>query len=99
MFYAVGGDSGYELEGCSNGTLGVVLVRHRCSPYRHHGVPDELLDHPAIAGDYGAGDVEVGGEKLPDLFGVLRLRERCEADEIAEQDRDVAQLRRPGTAR
>ena len=98
MREAVAGDGRDELEAGPDGTLGVVLLRDRCAPDRHDGVADELLDDPAVAGDDGTGEVEVAREELSHLLGVVPLRERREADEIAEQDRDVAQLGRPRPA-
>ena len=41
-----GGD---EVERRPDGALGVVLVRDRRAPDRHHGVADELLDRAAVA--------------------------------------------------
>ena len=89
---AVGGDGRYELESCSDGSFGVVLLRHRCAPYRHDRVADELLDDAAVSGDYGPGELEVTRQELSYLLGVSFLRQWREADEVAEQHRDMAEL-------
>ena len=98
---AVGGDGRDELEAGPHRPLGVVLLRDRGAPDRHDGVADELLDDAAVAGDDGPGELEVTGEELSYLLGVSLLRERREADEVAEQHRDVAELggRRGGPLR
>ena len=44
----------------------------------------------AVTGDDGPGELEVAGEELPYLLGISSLREGREADEVAEQHRDVA---------
>ncbi len=49
------GDGGDEVERRPHGPLGVVLLRDRRPPDRHHGVADELLDRAAVALDHGAG--------------------------------------------
>ncbi len=54
--------------------------------------PMNFSTNPAVAGDDGAGDVEVGGEQLTDFFGILCLRHGGEADEVAEEDRDPPAL-------
>ena len=40
-----------QLERRADGALGVVLVRHRRAPDRHHGVADELLHDAAVTLD------------------------------------------------
>ena len=92
MLGAVGGDGRDELEAGPHGPLGVVLLRDRGAPDRHDGVADELLDDAAVAADDRPGELEVAREELADLLGVALLREGREADEVAEQHRDVAQL-------
>ena len=92
---AVGGDGRDELEAGPHGPLGVVLLRHGGAPDRHDGVADELLDDAPVAGDDGPGELEVAGKELPYLLGVTLLREGREADEVAEQHRDVAELGAP----
>ena len=89
---AVGGDGRDELEAGPHRPLGVVLLRDRGAPDRHDGVADELLDDAAVAADDGPGELEVAREELAHLLGVAFLRERREADEVAEQHRDVAEL-------
>ena len=71
----------------------VVLVGNGCSPHRHHGIADELLDRPAISLDERPGDLEVCGEELADLLGVPGLGQRSEPHQIRKQDRDEATLR------
>ena len=71
----------------THGALGVVLVRDRHAPHRHHRVTDELLDHPAIATDDHPALLEVRREQLPHLLGVLGLRQRREPHQIPEQHR------------
>jgi hypothetical protein len=88
----VGRDGGDELQAGADGSLGVVLLRGRHAPDGHDRVTDELLDDTAVAGDDAAGEVEVAGQELSNLLGVSRFGERCEADEVAEQDRHEPQL-------
>ena len=80
------GDSLGEVERGAHGTFGVVLGRDRRAPHGHHRVADELLDRAAVPADQRPGGLEVVGEKLSDLLGVARLRQRREADEVGEQD-------------
>ena len=91
---AVGGDGRDELEAGPDRSLGVVLLGDRGPPDRHDGVADELLDDAPVAADDGAGELEVAREELPHLLRVALLGERREADEVAEQHRDVAKLSR-----
>ena len=91
-FGPVRGDRRDELETGSHRAFGVVLLRHRRTPDGHDGVADELLDDAPVTPDDGAGELEVTREDFADLLGVAFLREGREADEVAEQHRDVAQL-------
>ena len=86
-------DSGDEVERGAHGALGVVLGRGRRAPDCHHRVADELLDRAAVEADQPAAGVEVAGEKLANLLRVARLRERREAHQVGEEDRDQAALR------
>ena len=79
-----------ELQARSDGSLCVILMRERRSPYRHHGVADELLHRPAIATDDVPGEVEIAAQQLPGLLRVAALGKRREPDEIGEEDRDEA---------
>ena len=92
MLGAVGGDGRDELEAGSHRPFGVVLLCDRGAPDRHDGIADELLDDAAVAADDGPGELEVARQDLSYLLGVAFLRERREADEVAEQHRDVAEL-------
>ena len=81
-----------QVECSANAPLGVLLGRHRSAPHCHHGIADELLDHAAVAGDDGLGDVEVAGQQFANVLWVTRLRDRGETDQIAEQHRAHASL-------
>ena len=81
-----------EVERGTDRPPGIVLERDRCAPDGHHRVADELLDDAAVGVDDGARHVEVAGQDLADLLRVALLGERGEADEVGEQDRDVAAL-------
>ena len=70
------GDGGDELERRADGALGVVLLRDRRAPDRHHGVADELLDRAAVALDQLPARVEVAREQLARVLGVARLGQR-----------------------
>src|SRR5437870_5433211 len=72
--------------------LGVVLVRRRRPPDRHHCVADELLDRAAVPLDQLAAGLEVAREQLSRVLGVARLGERGEPDEVGEENRDEASL-------
>ena len=82
-----------EVERCANGPLGVVLLRDRRSPDRHHRVADELLDRSAVALDERPRLLEVAGEELARLLRVPTLRGRGEADEVGEEHGDEPPLR------
>ena len=92
LLETVGGDGRDELEAGADRTLGVVLLGDGDPPDRHDGITDELLHDTAVAGDYRPGDVEIAREDLADLFWVPLLRKGREADEVAEQHRDVTEL-------
>ncbi len=81
-----------QLERRPDGSLGVVLVGDRGAPDRHHSVPDELLDRPAVPSDHVGRDLEVAGEQVARLFGVAAVRERREPDEVGEENGDEAAL-------
>jgi hypothetical protein len=87
---AKSGDRVDELEPGPHRSLGVVFLRGRRSPYRHHRVADELLHVSAVAADHGSSRVEVAGEQLAHLLGVARLRQWREPDEVGEKDGDEA---------
>ena len=57
------GDRGHQVQGCTDGPLGVVLGRRRRPPDGHDRVADELLDRAAVAGDQLAGELEVAREQ------------------------------------
>ena len=88
-----------ERERRADGALGVVLARDRRAPDGHHGVADELLDHPAVALDELAAALEVARQELADLLGVAVLGERREADEVGEQDETRRSSGRPARRR
>ena len=67
-------------------------MRDGRAPDGHDRVADELLDGPAVAADDLPRIVEVAREQLARLFWVAGLRERREADQIGEQDRDKPSL-------
>ena len=92
MLRTVGSDGRDELEAGPDGPLRVVFLSDRGAPDRHHGVADELLDGAAVAPDDRPGELEVARQDLAHLLGVALLREGREADEVAEQHRDVAKL-------
>jgi len=81
-----------KIEAGPDRSFRVVLLRHGRAPYRHDGVADELLDGPAVAIDQRARRVEVARQELADLFGVARLGERGEADQVGEEHRDELAL-------
>ena len=81
-----------QIERGPHGALGVVLVRHRRPPDRHHRVADELLHRAAVEPDQPLAGLEVAGEELAHVLGVARLGARREADEVGEEDRDEPPL-------
>ncbi len=78
---------------CPDRALGIILERHRCAPHGHHGVADELLDRPAVALDQRPATLEVPRQHLAYVVGIAMLRDRREANQVGEQDRDQATLR------
>ena len=83
-----------ELEGGPHRSLCVILAGDRGTPDRHHGITDEFLHGAAVAADDVAGDVEIAGQDLADILGVLLFGERSEPDEVREQHRDDPPLGR-----
>ena len=81
-----------DLEGRPDGALRVVLAGDRRAPDGHDGVPDELLDGAAVAGDDVAGEIEVRGQQFADRLGVAALGEAREPDEVGEEDGDEPSL-------
>jgi hypothetical protein len=82
-----------DFERRADSTLCVAFCRDRRSPYRHHRVADELLDDTAVAEDDRPRPLEIFREELPHLFGIARLRQRREADEVGEEQRADSPLR------
>ena len=99
LLASVGRHSRGELKAGAHSPLGVVLLRHRRSPDRHHRVADELLDDAAVTAHDGPGELEVTRQDLAYLLGIAPLGKGREADEVAEQHRDVAQLGRKPAGR
>ena len=85
-----------QLQSRPDRPLGVVLARHGRSPDSHHRIPDELLQCAAVAVNDRAAGIEVAAEKFPHILRVARLRECRVADDVDEQHRDEAQLRKIG---
>ncbi len=85
-----------QLQGGADRPLGVVLVRDGRPPDGHHRIADELLDGAPVPLDQVGGGREVSAEQLADMLRVAVLRERGEANEIREEHRDQASLRRRG---
>jgi hypothetical protein len=74
------------------GTLGIVFAGARPAEVDEKPIA-EILGHVAAPADHGAGG---GGvvlrQDLSPVFGVELLRERCRADEVAEEDGQLATL-------
>ena len=62
-----------QLEGCANGTLGVVLSGYRNTPDGHYRIADELLHGPAVSVNDRAALGEVAGEELSYILCIARL--------------------------
>ena len=75
-----------------HGPLGVVSVRDRRTEDRHHRIPDELLDVPAVRLDPLPGDRVVRAQGVADVLRVRVVRRRGEPLEVDEQDRDELPL-------
>ncbi len=88
-----------ELQAGADGPLRVVLACDGCPPDGHHRVADELLHPAAVPGDDVGGDVEVAGQELPRLLGVVSFRERSEPDQVGEQHRHEPALGDGGARR
>ncbi len=90
---------GEQVERRPDRPLGVVLVRGRRPPHRHHGVADELLDGAAVQGDQPAAGLEVAGQQLTGVLRVPALGCGGEADEVGEEDGDHLPLGGRGSSR
>ena len=88
-----------QLEGRSHGAFGVILVRRWCTPDGHDRVTDELLDRAAVAADHLLGELEVAGQELAGVLGILALGQGREADQVGEQDRHEPALGGRGLGR
>ncbi len=90
------GDAAHQLQTGSHRALGVVLVRGRHAPHRHHGVADELLHGSAVPADDSPALLEVGRLQVPHVLLVATLAEAREADQVPEEDAGHASCdRRP----
>ena len=85
-------DRVHQLERSTHGPLGVVLVRHRCAPYRHYRVTDELLDGPSVSRHDLLGDPEVLGQLLANGLRIPGFGHGGKADQVGEEDRDELPL-------
>ncbi|HKV68583.1 MAG TPA: hypothetical protein VJN72_10890 [Gaiellales bacterium] len=81
------GNRGADRERRPDGPFGVVLVGDRGAEDRHHRVPDELLDQPAVALELLAGELVVRDEERANVLDVEALRHPREPDEVDEDDR------------
>jgi hypothetical protein len=70
------------------GAHGIVLVHDGNTEDGHHGVPDELLDGPAVTLDHATRLVEVAGHHAPEALGVESFSQRGRSGDVAEDDRD-----------
>ena len=75
-----------------DGPLDVIVTCPRQPEDRHRRVTDELFEAPAVPTDRFAHHREVGVLDRGDVFRVEGLRQRREADEVAEQDGNNAAL-------
>ena len=78
---------------CANGTLRIVLARHRLSEQRHHRVADELLYRPDPALQLVTQALVVRRQDGLDVLRVEPFRPGSEADQVGEEDRDDLALR------
>ena len=85
-----------EVQGCTDGALGVVLVGDGRAPQSHHSVADELLHGPAIAAEDLPRTLEVATLELANGLRVPIRRQGGETDQVGEQHGDHAPLRGPG---
>jgi hypothetical protein len=87
------GDRIHQIQRRPDRPLGILLGRHRRTPYRHHRITDELLHHTAVAADDRRRDLEVAAQQLADILRVTNLRHRREPDQVHEQHRTQPPLR------
>ena len=81
-----------EAQTCAHRPFGVVLVQDGHAEHGDDGVADELLHRPAVGLDRLASHGVVAAQEAVDQLGVVALRERGEADEVAEERGDDAAL-------
>ena len=79
---------GADIQARADGPQRVVLVGGGNAEDADHRIADELLDHPAVPLDLAARHGCVAGEHAIHVFGIGRLRDGGEADQIAEQGGD-----------
>ena len=73
----------------------VVLVQLRHAEHRHHGVADELLERSAVPLDRLAHELEVARQQRAVRLRVELGRKVGRADQVAQQHRHGAPVRRP----
>ena len=83
-----------ELQTCSHGALGRVLVRLGIAEVGEHPVAQELGHMTAVAHDQLARALVIGPHDLEVVLGVETGRELRRADEVAEERRELAPLPR-----
>ena len=79
------GNCADQIERRAHCPLGVVLLRDRRPPDRHHRVADELLHGSAVALDQPPAGVEVAGQQFAHLLGVSGFGGAREADQVSEK--------------
>ena len=91
---ALGQRSGVVADGepGPDGPFGVVLVRGGDAEHGHEPVAHDVRDGPAVLLDDPTHGVQARPDEGVDLLGVQRGRERGEAGEVREQQRDQLPL-------
>ena len=74
----------------ADGALRIVLVGDRRAEDGHDLVPDDLVDAASVRADVGRETVEAAVEEVLHVLGIAVLGQRCEADDVGEQDGDDA---------
>jgi hypothetical protein len=86
------GQRALDRESRTNGALGVVLLGDRVTEHCHDPVSEFLGDMPTHLRNGRGRRVEVAADEIAPVLGVERGGEAGRADEIAEQDREMAAL-------
>ena len=88
MFAIHRGDRVHHFECRAQRPLGIILVRDRRAEQRHDFVADEFVDHAFVLLHDRHQRLKAGVHQLAHFLGIFLFRQRGEAGNVGENDRD-----------